>query len=714
MDKSDTLRNLLIAMALFFTVLWLGPRLFPPPPSQTPGPVEDERPLAGEQMAENGARAPETAVISGQSVAGAPSPVAKAETTPPEVPFTVIEAGSEQTFAMGSGPANGVAEKPENSPYRMRLILSNVGASIESATITDHAEVLESADRYQLLAATEGEDGTPYRSLAVEKVTLDDVPLPLSDQTWHTEGVKPYTGGSGEAGERIEFWIEIHQADRPVLRLTRTFTLAQQSVDAHRHDLNAEIEVGNLSDEPHRVIVTYRGGLGVRKTEAARMVDQYVDWGIYREGRVQGERKRFADVHKDAGQTLLVYRPESTEPDARLAWAATANTYFTCTLAPLNPNASDNASYLTRVEAVDVDGSPMTANDATLRFVTREASVEPRGTLHYPAAVYLGEKDGYAFKAVPEYQRRNYYYQIAQGFGWCTFTFLVELMIWLLNTLCIAVRDYGVAIIILVLVVRVLLHPITKKGQVNMVRMQHRMQEMAPKIEEIKKKYANDKARLNQEMMKLNINPAGQLFTCLPMMLQMPIWIALYLSLANNILMRHQPFHGTWIHDLTAQDALYTFSAPITVPLLGWVIPSLNLLPILVGVFMYTQQKLQPKPAPNPNMTDQQRQQQEMMQKMMPLMSVMMLIIFYKMPAGLNLYIMASSLFGTIEQKLIRKHIKEREEAGTLHKPEKKEGPPPDKPRKPGGSSLWNRLQKAAEQAQKAPPRRPKKVKSRR
>ena len=350
----------------------------------------------------------------------------------------------------------------------------------------------------------------------------------------------------------------------------------------------------------------------------------------------------------------------------------------------------------------------------TLRFLTMRESLAPGKSLRYPVALYVGEKEGDAFREVPEYKSRNYYYQIAQGFGWCTFTWLVELMIWLLNGLHAVVRDFGVAIIILVLIVRALLHPITKKGQVNMVRMQQRMQELAPKIEEIKKKYANDKARMNQEMMKLKMNPAGQMLTCLPMLIQLPIWVALYISLSNNILMRHEPFLFTWIHDLTAPDALYTFASPIHVPLFGWELPSFNLLPILVAVFMYTQQKLQPKPKPSPNMTDQQRQQQEMMQKMGPIMSIMMLLFFYKMPSGLNLYIMSSSLFGTIEQHRIRQHIKEREAAGTLHQPDRKEPPVAEQAQKSRKRSFIERLQKAAEDAQKRRFESPRKAKTRR
>jgi YidC/Oxa1 family membrane protein insertase len=212
------------------------------------------------------------------------------------------------------------------------------------------------------------------------------------------------------------------------------------------------------------------------------------------------------------------------------------------------------------------------------------------------------------------------------------------------------------------------------------------------------------------------INPATQMLTCLPMMIQMPIWIALFFSLSNNIRMRHQPFHGTWIHDMTAPDALIGFSSPLHVPLFGWEIHAFNLLPILLGVFMYLQQKLQPKPKPNPNATDQQRQQQEMMQKMMPLMSVMMLILFYNAPSGLTLYIMSSSFFGMIEQHLIRRHIKRDEAAGTLHKPPRAAVVAEPKPRHkpPGKMSFIEKLQKMAEDAQKAQPKRPDKRKPRR
>lgn len=714
MQDKDTLRNLLISAGVFFLVLWALQNILPPlrpEPSSTPGEVGDMADRSGT----SDRRAAEPIDASGRAeVAPADAPPASAATQAPDR-FAVIEADREQTLSMGAAPTNGIDPNAPPAPYRMRLVLSNVGASIESATVTDHAEELGSEERYTLLTPIDTEDGSRFRSLAVEQITIDNSEILLHDKRWHVGPVTPYES-EAERGQRIEFWIEIHENDVPAIKLMRSFVLPQQAKDLHRHDLRSTLSVENLSQRPQKVIVTYRGGVGIRRTPGARMDDRYIDWGVFDGTRVDGSRQLQGKISGNVGRVLELFSLR-TAPNARFSWAATANTYFTATIAPLTPDGKDHPTYLSSVEARDLDGSPTTADDVTLSVVTRKEGLTPGGTATYRADIYLGEKDGDAFRTIEEYKRRNYYFQISKSFSVCTFGFLIELMIWLLNTIYFVTRDYGLAIIVLVLIVRTLLHPITKKGQVNMVRMQQRMGAFAPKVEELKKKFGNDKARLQQETMKLyrehGINPATQMLTCLPMFLQLPIWVALFLSLSNNIQLRHQPFVlFPWVNDLTAPDALFTFPTPITIPLVGWELPTFNLLPLLVALFMYLQQKLQPKPKPNPNATEQQRAQQEMMQKMMPLMSVMMLVFFYKMPSGLNLYIMFSSLFGAIEQHRIRKHVKEKETPGSATGPVQK--PKPPKPKRPGGMSFFEKLQKMAEEAKKAQPRRPKKGKSRR
>src|SRR5262249_10455411 len=149
----------------------------------------------------------------------------------------------------------------------------------------------------------------------------------------------------------------------------------------------------------------------------------------------------------------------------------------------------------------------------------------------------------------------------------------------------------------------------------------------------------------------------AQLAGCLPMFIQMPIWVALYTTLNTSIELRHEPFI-LWMRDLAAPDALVTFASPINIPLVSFItgpISSLNILPLVMGLTMYLQQKLTPrltrpdtppppeKPSPDgkPSAAEQLRQQQ----KMMNFMSVFFSLMFYNLPCGLNLYIFTSNLF---------------------------------------------------------------------
>jgi len=695
MDKQETLKNLLIAGAVFLLVMSLIQTITPPPTKQ-PGPTTGTT---------------ETAT---PSKPAAPKPESALAAS-----FRWQEAPDVTTVGIGAALADDLDPK-HPGPYRLHLLISNVGASVATATLADHAQELDKPDRYRLLTPIERDDKELPNSLAIEKANVDGVDFALYDKKWHLEPKKPYErklpDGSTESGETVTAWIELTESDHPALRLTRTFYLPKQSIKSGRHDVWTDLRVKNLSDATHTAVITYLGGLGVPQGNS-RMADEVVDYGVLEDNRVDVKRTRSSSVassksDEPAGteQTKELFKLDAKDK-ARLDWAANSNTYFTCTIAPQSIKGDDAPAYVSSLAAVDLDGDRNTLDDVTTRLVTAGQQLEPGAAVRYPAALYIGEKDADSFKSIPDYARRNYYRQISLGFGYCTFTWLVELMIWLLEALHYVVRDYGVAIIALVVIVRTLLHPITKRGQVNMVRMQQKMGEFTPKLEALKKKYANDKPRLNQETAKLyqeqGINPAGQLLNCLPMALQMPVWMALYLSLSNSIGMRHQgAFFLPWVGDLTAPDALIRFAHPLVVPFFHFKIESFNLLPFLAGLGMYIQQKTQPKPEPNPGSTAEQRQQQEMMQKMMPLMSLLMMFFFYNMPSGLNLYISCSQFFGWIEQKRIRAHIEEQKESGAFMKPVANAS----KRKRPG---LWQKLQKMAEDAQEQQARRdPKKGKS--
>ena len=193
--------------------------------------------------------------------------------------------------------------------------------------------------------------------------------------------------------------------------------------------------------------------------------------------------------------------------------------------------------------------------------------------------------------------------------------------------------NYGVAIILFAILIKLLMYPLTHK----MFESTQKMQKIQPMIAEVQKKYKNDKVRLNTELRKVykeqGVNPLGG---CLPLVLQIPIFIALYPALKYSIALRQQPFFG-WIQDLAAPDPYY-------------------ILPVLMGVFMFVQQKLTMASAGDKSkMTDQQKAMQSSQKMMMYGMPIFLVFIFRDFPSGLVLYWTVFNLLSTVQQYFIKK-----------------------------------------------------------
>ena len=254
----------------------------------------------------------------------------------------------------------------------------------------------------------------------------------------------------------------------------------------------------------------------------------------------------------------------------------------------------------------------------------------------------------------------------------CTFQWLAHILLLILEGIHFVLRDWSLAIIVLVIIVRICLHPITKKSQINMQRFAKGMTALKPELEKLQKKYAGEPKRLQAEQLKLwkehNISPF-QMLGCLPLVLQMPIWVALYAALYFAFDLRQQPalfglfqLFGDWefLSDLAAPDRFISFFPdPRSWKLLflHFDYSSINLLPLLMGAVFFVQQKYL-TPPPNPSMTKEQIQQQKIMRVMMV---VMMPLVLYSAPSGLILYILISSTFGVLESRYIRQHIEKYE-----------------------------------------------------
>ena len=222
----------------------------------------------------------------------------------------------------------------------------------------------------------------------------------------------------------------------------------------------------------------------------------------------------------------------------------------------------------------------------------------------------------------------------ALNFGF--FNFIAKPCLWFMNQIYSVIPNYGIAIIILTIVTKIILWPLGNKSYKSMSEMK----KLQPLMTEIREKYKGDKQKMNQELMALyrtyKVNPMGG---CLPMVLQIPVFFALYRMLYQAIELRHAPFF-LWINDLSAPDRLFDFgfSIPFMQPPYG--IPVLT---IIMGATMLLQQKMSPPPG-DPTQA-----------KMMMLMPVVFTFIFINFSSGLVLYWLVNNVLSISQQYYVQK-----------------------------------------------------------
>tara|TARA_B100000959_G_scaffold154066_1_gene161554 strand:- start:332 stop:2533 length:2202 start_codon:yes stop_codon:yes gene_type:complete len=378
----------------------------------------------------------------------------------------------------------------------------------------------------------------------------------------------------------------------------------------------------------------------------------------------------YADAAK-VGSEPLWPTPETTEDGLKLSWFASTNRYFAIAVFPnLGENRNDSRLLKNTVQVITAQTSGVDDKEFILTALwAPKKTIEASGTLDLTMGVYAGPLKRSILDNDQPYvslsMRGMVLYQMSSMCAICTFQWLADFLAMVLTTLDqYVVFDWGLAIILLVLIVRTLLHPITKKSQVNMQRFGKVMQSLKPEIDKLKSKYPNDPKKVQSEQMKLmqthGVNPF-QMLGCLPMFLQMPIWVALYALLYFMFDIRQEPaffgvfqMFGNWpfLADLSASDHFFgAFAEPKQ--FLMWNMTGINLLPILMGGIFFVQQKYM-SPQTGAAMTSEQQSQQKIMRIMMVVLFPVML---YSAPSGLTLYILTSSTVGILESRHIRKHV---------------------------------------------------------
>ncbi len=485
---------------------------------------------------------------------------------------------------------------------RLELVFTRVGGRLKQATVLlgeEHRDSIQLVPETPIL--DDAEMVYPLGLLFNEDVLGDE----LNYRRWEVLDV---------ADERsVAFQIEAPG----YARVVKTITLEEGA-----HVAAVRVAYTNLGDETRR--------LGLDRKEPA--------FSLY-----WGPNVASGDLKKGSGQSIVwrkgnantyqatsgLSMPESgawynqriLDPD----WAAISSAYFVVALKPEFDDADlwyHGTQTLFRLGV----GAPRT-------------ELAPGETVEYAYQTYMGPRGRSALRdAWPSLE------SVLAFFTWFTFMdwfskLLLTILIWFHDNL---VSNYGLAIIFLTVIVRTVMFPLTWKSMLSMKKMS----KLAPEMERLKAECGEDQQELQKRMMEMyrerGVSPLGG---CLPMLLQMPVFIALYRMLWSAFELRRAPF-VFWIQDLSEPDRLMMLPFQIPLPFSELPLESLNLLPILMALSMVASQKLMPMSGPVQN------PQQKMLMTFMP---VIFAVITYNMASGLNLYILVSTLLGIAQNFIIQR-----------------------------------------------------------
>lgn len=374
------------------------------------------------------------------------------------------------------------------------------------------------------------------------------------------------------------------------VRLTREYVF-----HGDKYDFEVRVQAANGSKEA----VSVRPGLELAQ--------------VY-EGELAGDSYSFAGVVVDPGKGGLkrydlkdISKGKVEKGSAK--WVAADAKYFTWIVLP------EREWTVTRASLIGETGARVALADTA-------ATLQPGDMVRAGARVFAGPKRSALLESTGKGLEELIDY------GW--FSIVAKPLVFLMKASYRVTGNYGIDIILLTILIKILFYPLTQKSMSSM----RKMQELAPILSKLKEKYKGDAQRLNQETMNLyktyKINP---LSGCLPMLAQIPVFIALYKALLVTIELRHAPFF-LWINDLSAPEHLWDIAVA------GYTVP-IRLLPLLMGVSMFVQQKMTPSAGMEPAQ-----------QKMMLFMPVIFTFMFWSFPTGLVIYWLVNNVLAIGQQMM--------------------------------------------------------------
>jgi len=401
--------------------------------------------------------------------------------------------------------------------------------------------------------------------------------------------------------------LRAESAEGLIIEKTLTFTPGIYAIGI-RYEVLAESDqaraaVADALGDPVSVRFAWNQGIAVTEKHVEAMMRH--DTSSRSFGMV-GEELQFrkqGDLGKSNGKGNGAFR-------GSVRFAGLQNKYFS--ILGFLPDALESVT----------EGRIRLGGDSETMHQSWELELPLRGNTRRSGAalsMYMGPSDYYRFRA--------YGISLEQvvNLGWKWIQPISEIVLKLMNWLHKFIPNYGWVIVIISILSKLIFYPLTARGTRSMKKMQESQARLKPKLDAIKKKYAGDAQRLNKETMQLykdeGVNPMAGMAGCMPMLIQMPVFLALYQVLYNMVDLRMAPW-GLWINDLSQPDALFTL--PFSVPLMG---SYFNLLPLIMAAATYLQTKLTPQAGAGGQMA-----------AMTTLMPIMMLFFLYNMPSGLVIY----------------------------------------------------------------------------
>jgi len=367
----------------------------------------------------------------------------------------------------------------------------------------------------------------------------------------------------------------------------------------------------------------------------------------------QGETKLVPYLASEVVEKAMADKPidNTTWP---LRFAGVENQHFAIFIAPNPPPTGQEDRWDSKTTAVVLAKNEKATqqSDVGVRISSRPVTVGPNQTVVHTYEVYAGPKTAQALTPYGAADLASFHKNqwsipggpyIARVLITPTLGFTYDVTVRVARFFGGKQGNYGIAIILLTILVRALMFPLGRKQAL----MAQKMQALQPHLKAIQEKYKDDKERLTKETFGLYKEHKVNMFGgCLPALIQLPIFVGLWQALNTSFPLRHASF--LWIRDLAAPDMLFHLPFEISIPFVGLSLGSwFNLLPFVVVGLMLFQTKLFAPPATTP--------EAEMQQKMMKFMMVFMGVMFYKVPSGLGIYFITSSLWAIGERLLLPK-----------------------------------------------------------